>query len=123
MENISYKEYQKIINSINQDLKDCPLKLSLDALQGKWALRVLFELSKQDFIRFGELKKRIGDVTNTVLTNTLRNLEDTGLVNRVQYNEIPPRVEYSLTEAGQEIYPVFIALVQWGKKHIAKNEN
>lgn len=121
MENMSYKEYQNLINSIDPEMKDCPLKLSLDVLQGKWSLRVLFELSKQDTIRFGELKKRLGEVTNTVLTGTLRNLEEAKLVSRVQYNEIPPHVEYSLTEAGREIYPVFIALVQWGKDYIINN--
>lgn len=113
----NYTEYQRLANSINPDMENCPLKLALEALRGKWSLRILFELSKRDTIRFGELKKRLGEVTNTVLTNALRNLEDVKLVNRIQYNEIPLRVEYSLTETGRELYPVFIALVQWGEKY------
>lgn len=113
----NYTEYQRLANSINSDMENCPLKLALEALRGKWSLRILFELSKRDAMRFGELKKRLGEVTNTVLTNALRNLEDVKLVNRIQYNEIPLRVEYSLTEAGRELYPVFIALVQWGEKY------
>lgn len=122
MDEMTYEQYQEMIQNIKPDLKDCPLRSVLEIVQGKWSLRVLFELSKKDHLRFGELKKQIGDVTNTVLTNTLRSLEEAKLVERIQYNEIPPHVEYSLSEAGKQIYPVFIAMVKWGQKYITPKE-
>ncbi len=122
MKDITYEEYQKMIQNIQPDLTNCPLSSVLEVVQGKWSLRVLFELSKKEQMRFGELKKQIGEITNTVLTNTLRCLEDANLVKREQYNEIPPHVEYSLSEAGKQIYPVFIAMVQWGQKYLPESK-
>ncbi|MFV0441600.1 MAG: winged helix-turn-helix transcriptional regulator, partial [Lachnospirales bacterium] len=81
-------------------------------------LRVIYELSKVDAIRFGELKKNIDNITNTMLTSTLRNLEENKIVNRVQYNEIPPHVEYSLTDIGRDMYPIFIEMVNWSVRHM-----
>jgi len=120
MEDMTYEQYQQMMQGIKPDLTDCPLRSVLEIVQGKWTLRVLFELSKKDSMRFGELKKQIGGVTNTVLSSTLRALEEARLVERTQYNEIPPHVEYSLSEAGRQIYPVFIAMVEWGQKYLGK---
>ena len=66
----------------------------------------------------GELKKMLKPITNTMLTNALKELEGDGLVHREQYNEIPPRVEYSLTEKGTDLLPIFYAISQWGMKYI-----
>lgn len=118
----SYEEYQKMINSIQFGAHKCPLRACLDALQGKWSLRILFELSKCDTMRFGELKKQVGIITNTMLTNTLRNLEENKLITRIQYNEIPPHVEYALSDAGKALYPVFLDLVRWEQTYLADKE-
>lgn len=69
-------------------------------------------------MRFGELKKMLKPITNTMLTNALKELEGDGLIHREQYNEIPPRVEYALTEKGRDLLPVFYAISQWGMKYI-----
>ena len=69
-------------------------------------------------MRFGELKKLLKPITNTSLTNALKELEKDELVQRIQYNEMPLRVEYSLTEKGQDLLPVFYAISQWGMKYI-----
>ena len=69
-------------------------------------------------MRFGELRKALSGITNTMLTNVLRDLEADGLVDRIQYNEIPPHVEYSLTDKGRDLLPVFYAITDWGLKYI-----
>lgn len=97
---------------------NCPVRKTLELIQGKWTLYVIFELSKVETIRFGELKKKLPGITNTMLTSTLRSLEEHKLVLRVQYNEIPPHVEYSLSEAGKELYTVFVETGRWGSKYL-----
>ena len=69
-------------------------------------------------IRFGELKKELGGITNTMLTSSLRELEQDGLVNRMQFNEIPPHVEYSLSDKGKDLLPVFYEMTKWGFKYL-----
>jgi DNA-binding HxlR family transcriptional regulator len=110
---ILYEEYQKKVREMQSD-EDCPVKRTIAILQGKWSAQVLFELSKEESRRFGSLQKNIDGITNTMLTSTLRDLQDKGLVTRIQYNEIPPHVEYSLTEAGKNLYSVFEAMAEWG---------
>nr|UWI52014.1 winged helix-turn-helix transcriptional regulator [Clostridioides difficile] len=87
-------------------------------LQGKWAKFILFELCVHDVLRFGELKKELPQITNTMLTSTLRELESYQLINRVQFNEIPPHVEYSLTDKGRDLIPIFYEMFKWGKQYI-----
>lgn len=102
----------------NEELESCPVARTLNLLQGKWSTRVLYELQKQDSVRFGELARMIGGITNTVLTSTLRDLEAKGLVNRVQFNEIPPHVEYSLTESGKALQAVFAEMATWAQTYL-----
>ncbi|WFR58808.1 helix-turn-helix domain-containing protein [Anaerocolumna sp. AGMB13025] len=116
MQDITYKEYQEQVKNVRID-KDCGTYKTLEIFQGKWNIRVLFELIKHDTIRFGDLKKQIDEITNTMLTSTLRDLEKRELVNRVQFNEIPPHVEYSLSQAGKDLYPIFIEMMQWNNKY------
>ena len=87
-------------------------------LQGKWKLQIIYELCIKSPLRFGELKKLLQGVTNTMLTNALRELESDGIILRKQFNEIPPHVEYSLTEKGADLLPIFHAITEWGLKYI-----
>ncbi|MDE7332768.1 MAG: helix-turn-helix transcriptional regulator [Lachnospiraceae bacterium] len=87
-------------------------------LQTKWYARVLFELCKKSPLRFGEMKREIPEISNVVLTSTLRALEELKLIDRVQFNEIPPHVEYSLTESGKAMLPIFYEMIMWEKKYI-----
>ena len=111
-------EYQDFINNLKhyQGGSQCPVLRSLEILQGKWTSRVIFSLLKNDHMRFGELKKAIPEITNTMLTATLRELEQKEIVSRMQYNEIPPHVEYSLTKRGNALLPVFYELGKWAKE-------
>ena len=97
----------------------CPIRGALELLNGKWRTYVLYELCRHPALRFGEIKKAIPYVTNTMLTSTLRDLEKLGIVSREQFNEIPPRVEYSLTDSGKDLFPVFYEIAKWSEKHLS----
>jgi len=112
-------EYEDFLNNLKHYQGDpkCPVLQSLEILQGKWTSRMIFCLLKNDHMRFGELKKSIPTITNTMLTATLRELEGNGIVSRLQFNEIPPHVEYSLTEVGNALLPIFFELGKWAKEY------
>lgn len=112
-----FKEYRKNLENTGHG-KNCPVQYTLRILQGKWNEKIIYELSKYESLRFGELKKIIPEITNTMLSSTLKDLEEQGLVKRAQFNEIPVRVEYSLTEKGQELHPIFEEMAKWGLKYI-----
>lgn len=116
---MTYDEYRhEVKEGILTEAGNCPATPLLLMLQGKWKFQILYELFIQDPIRFGELKKNINGITNTMLASSLRELEKDGLVSRMQFNEIPPRVEYSLTEKGQALLPVFYEMTKWGFQYI-----
>lgn len=90
---------------------------AIEILQTKWYARILFELCKKSPQRFGELKKDIPEIANVVLTSALKNLAERNLVTREQFNEIPPHVEYSLTERGKGMLPIFYEMIRWEEKY------
>lgn len=112
-------EMDKFINLLlnRPNSEHCPIRKTLEMLSGKWRTQVIYELCKKDSCRFNELKSSIPKITNTMLTTTLRDLENKGIVHREQYNEIPPHVEYSLTEKGKDLLPVFYEIAQWSDKY------
>lgn len=97
-------------------LDNCPLTYALNLIGGKWRLPIIWALSKNGNMRYNELKRSIDGVTNMMLTQSLKDLELYGIINRKQYMEVPPRVEYSLTELGEELIPALKALASWGNK-------
>lgn len=96
-----------------KELPACPVETTLMLIGNKWKVLILRELMSGTK-RFGELKKSIGSVSQKVLTAQLRDMEQSGLVNRKVYAEVPPRVEYSLTELGQSLNPILQAMGNWG---------
>ena len=101
---ISYDEYLiKVKEGIVTDQGNCPVTPLLLMLQGKWKTQVLYEFCIYDQVRFGQLKKDLPGITNTMLSNTLRELEADGLIFRQQFNEIPPHVEYGFTEMRKDL--------------------
>ena len=94
--------------------EDCHVHRTLELLSGKWRTHMIYELCKHPSMRFSELKRAYPHITNTMLTNTLRDLETLGIVNREQFNEIPPHAEYSLAEKGRGLLPVFFEISKWG---------
>lgn len=122
MPDTTYKEFSERIRHVKID-KSCCTCRTMEIFQGKWNIRVLFELVKCDAIRFGELKKQVDGITNTMLTSTLRDLESKGLIHRTQFNEIPPHVEYSLSQAGKDLYPIFLEMMEWNNKYQQSSDN
>ncbi|MDL2236333.1 helix-turn-helix transcriptional regulator [Christensenellaceae bacterium OttesenSCG-928-K19] len=114
---ITFEKYVEIASASVTESGGCPVTALISMLQGKWKSPVLYAMSLNDIVRFGELKKEVPGVTNTMLTTTLRELEADGLVHREQFNEIPPHVEYSLTEKGKNLFPVFYEMLKWGLKY------
>ncbi|MGO4729097.1 winged helix-turn-helix transcriptional regulator [Paenibacillus sp. 2KB_22] len=96
----------------------CPATYAFQVIGGKWNLPILAILSENDCMRYNELKRRLPGITGTMLTNCLKDLIHSGIVHREQYNEVPPRVEYSLTESGKELVPLIESMVMWGQKHM-----
>ena len=107
-------------SSARNDLPPYPGETTLTLIGDKWKVLILRDLLPGTK-RFGELKKSIGTVSQKVLTAQLRDMENSGLVNRKVYAEVPPRVEYSLTELGQSLKPILDAMQDWGMEYKAKN--
>ncbi len=97
-------------------LPACPVETTLQLIGNKWKVLILRDLM-DGTKRFGELKKSIGTVSQKVLTAQLRDMEACGLVNRKVYAEVPPRVEYSLTELGRSLSPILSAMRDWGLEY------
>jgi len=97
--------------------ENCPVRNGLKIFESKWNSRVLYELIVSGTMRFGQLRKAIPDISNTMLASTLKWLEGQGMVTRLQFNEIPPHVEYSLTEKGKAFIPIFDAIGDWSEKY------
>lgn len=103
----------------SRELPACPVETTLTLISDKWKVLILRDLMPGTK-RFGELKKSIGHVTQKVLTAQLRQMEESGLLNRKVYAEVPPRVEYTLTELGYSLKPVLDALWAWGEEYKEK---
>ena len=95
---------------------ECPIGKELSMLGGKWKLRIICILYVDGTQRYGDLVRKIGNVTNAMLSSSLKGLEADGIVMRKQYAEIPPRVEYSLTDYGKELWPILHRLAHWAKR-------
>ena len=102
------------------DLPACPVETTLTLIGDKWKVLILRDLMPGTK-RFGELKKSVGNVSQKVLTAQLRAMEESGLVHREVYAEVPPRVEYSLTELGKSLKPILNAMWAWGEGYQARN--
>lgn len=101
----------------------CPIESAMEVFEGKWNVKVLYVLLVFGRLRFGQLQKHIGGISKTMLSSTLKTLEEHGLVIREQFNEIPPHVEYSLTEGGEAMKSVFAEIARWSSKYLSKPED
>ena len=98
--------------------QSCGLKRVLDTIGGKWKIMILCVIDKNDIVGYGELRRSIHGITNTMLAQSLKELEHDGLVCRKQYYEMPVRVEYSLTEKAKSLIPILLELKRWGKDNV-----
>jgi len=101
------------------DLPACPVETTLALIGNKWQVLILRDLNLNGTMRFKELQRSIGKISQKVLTSNLRAMEESGIVHREVFAEVPPRVEYSLTELGQTLKPVLDAMWAWGESYKA----
>ncbi|MGM9561927.1 MAG: winged helix-turn-helix transcriptional regulator [Phascolarctobacterium sp.] len=98
---------------MSKELPPCPVEVTLMLISDRWKVLILRDLLSGTK-RFGELKKSIGSISQKVLTSNLRSMEEDGLLTRKVYAEVPPRVEYTLTELGESLRPILFAMQEWG---------
>lgn len=94
---------------------ECTIKQALKMIDGKWKLPIICTLGGQT-MRFNELKREVAGITSMMLTSSLKELEECGIVHRESYHEVPPKVEYSLTDGGLSLTPILFDLGHWGNK-------
>ncbi|WP_194774602.1 winged helix-turn-helix transcriptional regulator [Pararhodonellum marinum] len=104
------------------DEKSCPVTATMQVLGGKWKAILINAIYHTSPARFGELKRSVKRITQSMLTKQLRELEDDGLIRRKIYAEIPPKVEYTLTEFGLTLSPIMQSLAEWGKQYRLNSE-
>lgn len=104
------------------DEESCPVTATMQVLGGKWKAILINAIYLTSPARFGELKRSVKGITQSMLTQQLRELEDDGLISRKIYAEIPPRVEYTLTEFGLTLSPIMQSLAKWGKEYRMKKQ-
>lgn len=102
----------------NELYPDCPIRNILARISDKWSILVLFTLNQSALMRFNALQKNIPDISQKMLTVTLRTLEEDGFVRRQVYAEVPPRVEYSLTDRAVSLLPHINSLITWAKDNM-----
>ena len=102
-----------------KELPPCPVEVTLSMISDRWKVLIIRDLITGTK-RFGELRKSIGKVSQKVLTTNLRGMEEDGLVTRKVYAEVPPRVEYTLTETGRSLKPILDAMDKWGSEYKIK---
>ena len=102
----------------------CPLEYGLEIFGGKWKSRIICVLAEKGFLRYSSLRIEMANITDAVLASTLKELITNEIVERKQYNEIPPRVEYSLTKKGVSVVPILQSICQWsGAYYKEESEN
>ena len=111
---------KEIVDTPAKELPACPVETTLMLISDKWKVLILRDLLPGTK-RFSELKKSIGHVSQKVLTSQLRQMEESGLVVRTVYPEVPPRVEYTLTDLGYSLKPILDAMWDWGENYKSKN--
>ena len=102
---------------------NCPVEATLSVIGGKWKVVILYHLSHSGTHRFAELRRKIPGVSERMLTQQLRELEQDGIVHREVYPEVPPKVEYSITSYGETLRPISELMCDWGKKHVKRIKN
>lgn len=108
---------------LEKDIR-CPLEYGLEIFGGKWKSRIICVLAEKKVLRYSELRKEMGNITDAVLASTLKELINDGIILRKQFDEIPSRVEYSLTEKGVSVVPILQSICKWsGAYHKEDKEN
>ncbi len=115
----SYDDFLALVSQSPENPDDNNIVTqTLNLIQGRWVQHILFQLCRRGTCRFGELQKALPKISKSMLSSVLKQLETNGLVTRQQFNEIPPHTEYTLTEQGKDLMPIFYEIFRWGTKYI-----
>ena len=116
---VTFAEKSIVMADIKAEYLACPIRNVISRFGDKWSLLVLYTINEREngVIRFNELRRHMSDCYQKMLSQTLKNLEQSHLVHREVYPEVPPRVEYSLTDTGKSLMPAIMSLIAWGKEH------
>ena len=116
---VTFVPKSEVMADIKAEYLACPIRNVISRFGDKWSMLVLFMLHRSEtgILRFNEIRRLMTDCSQKMLSQTLKNLEQSHLVHREVYPEVPPRVEYSLTDTGKSLMPAIMALIDWGKEH------
>ena len=116
---VTYAENSIVMADVKAEYLACPIRNVISRFGDKWSMLVLFMLHRSEtgILRFNEIRRLMTDCSQKMLSQTLKNLEQSHLVHREVYPEVPPRVEYSLTDTGKSLMPAIMALIEWGQAH------
>ena len=101
----------------SHQMDDTPFGYTLSVIGGKWKMVIMFTLVEKGVLRYGELKKEIPDITHKMLSAQLKEMEADGIVTRKEYQQIPPKVEYSLSDKGRSLMPILEEMCKWGSMY------
>lgn len=118
---LKLKECMLLSSRMENKVFNCEKELTLNIIGGKWKMLILWHLGREGTKRFGELKSLMPGITQRMLVNQLRELEEDHIVHREVYPVVPPKVEYSLTELGESLMPILEAMYDWGKQYLHSN--
>lgn len=114
---------KEVVASISsEDHLLCPIRYAIAVVGGKWKLPIICMLAGDQPVRYSNIKRKLSGITNMMLAQSLKELQASGLVHREQYNEVPPRVEYALTEKGRKIIPPLTKLAEWGADNMQEDK-
>ena len=116
---VTFAEKSIVMSDIKAEYLACPIRNVISRFGDKWSMLVLFMLHRSEtgILRFNEIRRLMTDCSQKMLSQTLKNLEQSHIVHREVYPEVPPRVEYSLTDTGKSLMPAIMALIEWGQMH------
>ena len=101
----------------------CPFEYALQIFGGKWKSRIICLLHNMGPLRFNRISDEMGKIGDSVLAAALQELQENGIVSRAVYGEVPPRVEYSLTPAGEDLLPIYYEIARWSQRHLPEDED
>lgn len=116
------EENEYVKKHCDHEVNDEAFIYTMSLISGKWKMHILFLLSTRENYRYGELKRRLGKITHKMLSSQLKELENDDLIIRTQYNEVPPKVEYRISERGKSLIPVLSAICKWGHEHLSEEK-
>ena len=116
---VTFVPKSEVMADIKAEYLACPIRNVISRFGDKWSMLVLFMLHRSEtgILRFNEIRRLMTDCSQKMLSQTLKNLEQSHIVHREVYPEVPPRVEYSLTDTGKSLMPAIMALIEWGQAH------